>query len=275
MSKFGAHGAASAPPPPPGGYPNAAYPSAYPNPAQYDPELGGGEQRNDVDVGTSETKVRLGFLRKVYAILTLNFLVTVAIACAFSFIVPVRDFIVSNPWLLWVGIAVGLGSYLALACIKVKPPLNIVLLVTFVLGYSLLVGTICATYYAEGWGKVVIQAFAATLVTFVTITAYIFITKKDFSYLFSFLMGATLVLIVLFLLTFVTSWFAGQRASRWMYFGISVFGALLMIGYLLYDTSLVVTRLGPDQWIRAVVELYVDVINLFLYLLSIFSFIQQ
>jgi len=47
-----------------------------------------------------------------------------------------------------------------------------------------------------------------------------------------------------------------------------------MTGYLLFDTSQVVNRYGPDQWLPAVISLYVDVTTLFLYLLNIFSFID-
>lgn len=47
-----------------------------------------------------------------------------------------------------------------------------------------------------------------------------------------------------------------------------------MIGYLLYDTSMIVNRLGPDQWLIAVISLYVDVTNLFLFFLQLFSFAQ-
>lgn len=47
--------------------------------------------------------------------------------------------------------------------------------------------------------------------------------------------------------------------------------ALLMTGYLLYDTSQVIRRYGPDNWLQAVTALYVDVINLFLFILTLSS----
>ena len=45
-----------------------------------------------------------------------------------------------------------------------------------------------------------------------------------------------------------------------------------MTGYLLFDTSMVMTRYGPDDWVIAVISLYIDVTQLFLFLLNIFSF---
>lgn len=47
--------------------------------------------------------------------------------------------------------------------------------------------------------------------------------------------------------------------------------ALVMTGYLLFDTSMVITRYGPDDWLIAVISLYIDVTQLFLYLLNIIS----
>ena len=49
------------------------------------------------------------------------------------------------------------------------------------------------------------------------------------------------------------------------------FGALLFSGYIIYDTYNIMNRMGPDDWVMACVELYLDVINLFLSILEIFS----
>ncbi len=239
----------------------------------YDPE--GGANNAGMTVGTCESAVRLGFLRKVYSILTLNLLVTVVVACFFSLVPSIRKFVMNNPWLMWLGIALGIGSFLALACIKVKPPFNIVLLCLFVAGFSLMIGVTCAAYFEAGWGGVVLQAFVATFAIFGAITAYCYTTKKDFSFLGGFLLAGAVALITLTLLTFVTSLFASRKASRAMYFGVSLLGALLMTGFLLYDTSLIMTRLTPDEWLLAVILLYTDVTNLFMYLLNILSFLNQ
>lgn len=227
-------------------------------------------------VGTCDTAVRLGFLRKVYAILTLNFLITVLFSCFCLFVPAVRTFVITNYWLSIVGYIFGIGAYIALVCIKVRPPTSTILLALFIAGFSLMIGTICATYYASGMGAVIAQAFIATFLTFAVITVYINVTKKDFSFLGGFLIAGTVILIVMSLLTFATAMFTGAtKGSRWLYFAVSVFGALLTVGYLLYDTSLVVNKLGPDDVILAVIMLYTDVSTLFLYLLSILSSINQ
>ena len=54
----------------------------------------------------------------------------------------------------------------------------------------------------------------------------------------------------------------------------SLAGALLFVGYILYDTSLIIHHLGPDDYVVAAVTLYLDIINLFLYLLELLRMLQ-
>ena len=54
----------------------------------------------------------------------------------------------------------------------------------------------------------------------------------------------------------------------------SLVGALIFIGYILYDTSNLIHVHGPDDYIIATVSLYLDIINLFLYLLQLLQSLQ-
>ena len=54
----------------------------------------------------------------------------------------------------------------------------------------------------------------------------------------------------------------------------SLAGALLFVGYILYDTSLIIHHLGPDDYVVAAVTLYLDIINLFHYLLELLRMLQ-
>jgi len=49
------------------------------------------------------------------------------------------------------------------------------------------------------------------------------------------------------------------------------FGVLLFSLYIIYDTNQIVTRYADDEYIAAAVELYLDVVNLFLKLLELLS----
>lgn len=49
----------------------------------------------------------------------------------------------------------------------------------------------------------------------------------------------------------------------------SLLGALLFCGYIVFDVNLLATRLDVDDYIWGSVALYLDVINLFMYILRI------
>jgi len=44
-----------------------------------------------------------------------------------------------------------------------------------------------------------------------------------------------------------------------------------MSGWIIYDTWQIMARLGPDDYILAVIDLYLDIINLFLFILDMFG----
>lgn len=191
-----------------------------PAPAQTDPEA---NFSAPVNVATANTSVRVNFLRKVYTLLTINFLITIAVSCAFAFIIPVREFIVERRWLIVVALIVAVVALIALSCVKLAFPTNLIMMYVFVLAFSVTIGVIVASYYDNGYGPIVIQAFAATAAVFFAITAYILVTKKDFSFLYGFLGAALFVLIVLSIINFAFNATTGGR-SRAFSFGISVAG---------------------------------------------------
>lgn len=52
---------------------------------------------------------------------------------------------------------------------------------------------------------------------------------------------------------------------------LSVIGVLIFSAYILYDTHMITKRLSPEEWVIAACELYLDFINLFLFILRIFG----
>ena len=45
----------------------------------------------------------------------------------------------------------------------------------------------------------------------------------------------------------------------------------LVTGFIIYDTYMIITRLGVDDYVLAAIELYLDFINLFLFVLQCLS----
>eukprot|EP00962_Isochrysis_galbana_P039590 scaffold14217_cov120-Isochrysis_galbana.AAC.4 len=54
---------------------------------------------------------------------------------------------------------------------------------------------------------------------------------------------------------------------RWQML-LSLFFALIFVGFVIYDTHMIMKYFGVDDFVIAAIELYLDVINLFLFLLQ-------
>jgi len=185
----------------------------------------------DFDVGTSAatsaTHIKLQLIRKIYALVTLMLAITVGITCFFMFVDPVRTWVVSNQWFVFVGLAVVLVAYVMLFCVKKAYPWNGLALCLVTLGFSIIAGTLAARYKEAGSGFIVLQAFLATSGAFLAITLFCFVVKKDFSFIGGFLGAATLVIFIAAICTWALDFVIGGR-SPWISFGLSVlFGANL------------------------------------------------
>ena len=47
--------------------------------------------------------------------------------------------------------------------------------------------------------------------------------------------------------------------------GLAIMGAVLFSGFIIYDTQLVMKHISPEDYIIAVLNLYLDIINLFIF----------
>lgn len=52
-------------------------------------------------------------------------------------------------------------------------------------------------------------------------------------------------------------------------FVLSIGGAVVFCGFIIFDTHLIMHKLSPEEYIMAAVNLYLDFINLFVYILRI------
>ncbi len=227
-----------------------------------------GVQKVDV-VAHGSAAIKAAVIRQVYTILSMQLLLTVAGCAFFMFYQPARAFALSSTAVFYVALFVPLGILLALHCYKDSHPTNMYLLGAFTLAEAYTLGVICAIYYQAGYGVLVLQALLLTAAVFVSLTTYVFVTKHDFSW-----MGAALTvgLVILILSSFMFMFFNFGSGARMVF---SVGGALLFSGYILYDTSVILHKLGPDDYIVAAINLYLDIVNLFLYLLQILRGCQE
>lgn len=102
-----------------------------------------------------------------------------------------------------------------------------------------------------------------TLAVFGGITGYVFVTKKDFSYMKGFLSMAVWALFAACLLTFV---FQSEAFSL----AVAGIGALITMAMLLYVTSYIFRNSEMDDPVGDALALLVQLRNLFMFLLRLF-----
>ena len=124
--------------------------------------------------------------------------------------------------------------------------------------------------YHQEWQNVVFQAMSATTIAVIATASIVFTSSVDFSVMGGFLFTALLILIIMGLLNHFI--FKSRKFSLVK----AYFGVLIFTGYLLYDFDMLKKQMnaGDDSWSTAIqiaVNLYLDIINLFLDLLYILA----
>ena len=119
-----------------------------------------------------------------------------------------------------------------------------------------------AHYASIGGTSLINTAFVLTVVIFGGLSAYAYYSKKDFSFLAGFLMVGLLTLIGFSLVGLFIGGFSGPTGLL-----IAGGGVLIFSGFILYDISKYRQGLTNEDIPLAVLNLYLDFINLFLYLL--------
>lgn len=211
-------------------------------------------------------QLRWAFIRKVYTILTIQLLLTIAVASVVVFVRPIALFFVSSPGGLALYIVLLIAPLITVCPLYYyhqKHPLNYILLFIFTVTLAFAVGLTCAFTS----GRIILESVILTTIVVVSLTLYTFWAAKrghDFNFLGPFLFGA---LLVLMLFAFIQLLFPLGRISTMIY---GVLASIIFSGYIIYDTNNLIKRYTYDQYIWASVALYLDVINLFLSLLTIF-----
>merc|ERR1712070_812314 len=148
---------------------------------------------------------------------------------------------------------------------KKNHPWNLVLLGAFTAVMSINVGLVCAIVTSIGLGVCVLQALIITAALVAGLTIYTFTSKRDFSFLGAILFPVLFAFVIVgFLMAFFPSLNSGVLGL--MYSG---FGALLFCVYIVYDTHRIAETLEIDDYVEGAIQLYLDIINLFLYILDI------
>ncbi|TDG50679.1 hypothetical protein AWZ03_002983 [Drosophila navojoa] len=250
--------------PPPGGYaPQPGFiqpPPATGYGAYDDPE---GQPKN---FSFDDQSIRRGFIRKVYIILMGQLLVTFGAVALFVFHSGTRMFVARNQWLFWVALAVLIVTMLCMACcesVRRQTPTNFIFLAIFTVAQSFLLGVSASRYGPTE----VLMAVGITAAVCLALTLFAMQTKVDFTMMG----GILLACMVVFMIFGIVAIFFKGKIITLVY---ASFGALLFSVYLIYDTQLMMGgdhkySISPEEYIFAALNLYLDVVNIFIYILTI------
>jgi len=208
--------------------------------------------------------IRLGFLRKVYTLLAVQLIMTTIIAGVCLMTPEIKGFVHSNPWLIMVNFILSIGFLIGLHIKRRETPVNLILLAAFTVVEAITVGIIVSFYEVS----VVLQAFFLTASVVVGLTLFTFQTKRDFSGWGAGLMSGLWILI---LGGFLQIFVGGEITQT----GMAIGGAILFSGFIIFDTQMIMTRVSPEEYVIATIELYLDIINLFLEILKILDKINR
>jgi len=219
-------------------------------------------------VDAQTTAVRQGVLNQVYAWMTAGLLVTGAVAMTVANSVALTRLIFGNPiiffalFLLQIVAVVGLSA----AVNRLSPAAAMAIFI----GYAMLNGLTFSAIFLAYTAESIAGTFFVTAGMFGSMSAYGYFTKRDLSGLGSFLFMA---LIGLLLASLVNIFWANST----LYWIITYAGVLIFVGLTAWDNQKIKhlaaqvnneTEAGRVAAIGAL-TLYLDFINLFIYLLRI------
>lgn len=185
----------------------------------------------------------------------------------FSSVIAFVAMSMNAPALPWWGVLAGFYGLLFLTNATANSGAGIlsVFALTGFLGYTL--GPILNRYLGAGLGDAVALALGATALVFFACSAYVLTTKKDMS----FLSGVMMALFVVLLVGVIANIFLHIPALSLALSGLFV---IFSSGAILLTTSNIIHN-GETNYIRATVDLYVSLYNLFVSFLQIFGVLSS
>lgn len=203
---------------------------------------------------------RATLARRTYGLVFLSVLVTMG-GVAFAGAQPaLQNAVIAHPFLSFIAVLAPL--FLAQAQAR-SFPRNVILtlLFTFVEGVYLAPFLYLMDRAAPG---AVGQAGLLTFAAFGALSLYSLTSRRDFSAWGSFL---TVGLIVLIVAMVINAFVASVGAYLWL----SVVGVLIFSGLLVFDTWRFMRsgRFGQDDYVFAAVQIYLDLLNMFVFILSL------
>ncbi len=210
-------------------------------------------------------QARLAYIRKVYTYFSFGLLAAI-VGALVSMNTGMVYFAAGNRLILFVAY---IGAFFWAQSSADKPTRAVptMILFTFISGVMLspLLFSIAHSYIPGTGVQVIYNALFLTGIVFGGLTTYVYVSKKDFSFLGASLTIGAFVLIGAIL---INSFFV--QSSNFD-FAISIIGVIIFSGFVLVDTSLILRRANEIPPTSAALRLFLDFLNLFMFILRILT----
>ena len=217
-------------------------------------------------VAQLDVNVRSRFIARTYMHLLgaiLLFVLFEVILFATGAAESIYEFLMRTNWLLFLG-GFMLVGWLATrtAHSSESRPMQYAALIGYVIAEAVIFAPLL--YFANAFadGGVITSAALVTVIAFGALTAVVFITRKDFSFLGGLLKWLGIVALVLIIAGIV---FGFQLGTFFSVFMVAFAGAAI-----LYSTSNLLERYPEDRYIGAALELFASIALMFWYVLQLF-----
>lgn len=169
----------------------------------------------------------------------------------------------------FIGVIGGLVCLIVLGFVKERTPLNLILLYTFSLLEGIFLGQVLESYLQAGLSRVVVDAAVVTAGVSLIAGAYGYTTKRD-------LTGLGRVLFIGLLAVIGASLLGLFLHLPALYTAVAAAAALVFTGFLIFDLNRIANagEVSLGDTVLLAVSVYVDVLNLFLALLSLLGILR-
>jgi len=215
--------------------------------------------------------IRAKFIQKVFMIVAAQLTVTLGFVALFTFHQGAFFYANNNQWMISLAMISVLGLTLLMSFSQTarrQAPMNLILLAAYTVSQGFLVGLLSSFYRVDE----VIYAIGITCAIVFGLTIYASSSKTDFTMkrgmMFSMIMALSIG-------SLVGIFYRGEFFN----FVLAVGGAGVFSMYIIYDLQMIMgdrkLNISPEEYIFAALNLYVDIIRIFMELLKILRYLNE
>ena len=214
---------------------------------------------NVENVGQQTSEVQMNFIRKTYVLFLAGILTAIVLGFLTLNVAPLTMAAISILRMPILAIILLIGASVGAQVLAQRPGLDVVAL----FGFTAFLGFLMAPIIAMYAPSVVGQAGMMSAVIFGSLTAYAFISRKNFNFLGGMLFVGMISLILGSIINAI--FFKSFNFSYFLSWGV----LLLSSGWVLYDTSNMIHNYRREQAGAAALGLFISFWNIFMSLLNI------